>query len=515
MNDRTSKSVKNAGVSLFYYFVQLILSFWSRKIFFDYLGSEILGLDTTAANLLNFLNLAEMGIGTSVGYFLYKPLYSNDIEEVKRIVALQGWIYRKVAYIIIGMSSVLMLFFPIIFEKSTMPLWCAYATFTVMLTGSMMGYFFNYRQIVLFADQKGYKLLRVTQGIQVFFKVILILGLPVIASPFIFYLSINFSGNLFGCVFLDRLIKKDYPWLCGCGYKGKELLKTYPDILKKTKQVFVHKVSGTVLSEAAPLIMYTFSSLTTIAYYGNYSLVIRRISQLLSTVFGSTSAGVGNLIASNDRKRLLKVFWELFDSRLCISWSVLFSLYFLICPFIKTWLGEEYLLSTSLLIVMIVQAAITINRSTVDSYIWGSGMFNDVWAPISEASVNLILSFVLGYFLNIEGVLLGGVISQSFFVGLWKPYFLFSKGLHISPILYFKQFFKRIMLLILSGGIIYLLMMNVDLNGIDSFYSFFLYAGCVFATIASVQYILFYICTEGMKDFVKRIKNIVIQKIRI
>ena len=57
-NSRTSKSIKNAKVALIFYFAQLVLGFFSRKAFFDYLGSEFLGLNTTASNLLGFLNLA-------------------------------------------------------------------------------------------------------------------------------------------------------------------------------------------------------------------------------------------------------------------------------------------------------------------------------------------------------------------------------------------------------------------------------------------------------------------------
>lgn len=38
------------------YFVNLVLQFFSRKIFLDYLGTKILGLNTTATNLLQFLN---------------------------------------------------------------------------------------------------------------------------------------------------------------------------------------------------------------------------------------------------------------------------------------------------------------------------------------------------------------------------------------------------------------------------------------------------------------------------
>lgn len=513
MADRVSKSILNARVSLFYYFVQLILGFWSRKVFFDYLGSEILGLDTTLTNFLGFLNLAEMGIGTSVGYFLYKPLYNKDTDEINKIVCIQGWIYKRIAYLIIVLSSILMLFFPLIFEKSEIPLWYIYATFIVMLTGSLLGYFFNYKQIVLFADQKGYKLSRVTQGAQVLFKIILIVFLPYVSNPFIFYLSTNLCGHLFGCIFLDYLIKKEYNWLNQKNYNGKNLLKKYPEIIKKTKQVFIHRISGTILSEAAPLIMYTFSSLTTIAYYGNYSLVIKKMSQLLGTVFNSTSAGVGNLIASNNKENQIKVFWELFDSRLCISWSILFTIYFMICPFIKIWLGNEYLLSNTLLIIMVIQAGITINRTTVDSFIWGAGMFNDTWAPICEASANIFLSISLGYILNIEGVLLGGILSQTIFVGIWKPYFLFSKGLQISPIIYFKQLIQRGILLFITFIISNFVIKFIDLDFITSYYSFFKYSLITFLLIFSIQFILFYSATNGMKSFTYRIITLIKNKL--
>lgn len=72
---RTSKSLKNAWVALFFYAINVIIGFWKRQVFFDYLGSEVLGLDTTASTLFSFLNLAELGIGASVGYFLYRPMF--------------------------------------------------------------------------------------------------------------------------------------------------------------------------------------------------------------------------------------------------------------------------------------------------------------------------------------------------------------------------------------------------------------------------------------------------------
>ena len=65
-------------MALVFYFINLILQFFSRKIFLDYLGAEVLGLNTTATNLLQFLNLAELGVGAAIACTLYKPLAEKE-----------------------------------------------------------------------------------------------------------------------------------------------------------------------------------------------------------------------------------------------------------------------------------------------------------------------------------------------------------------------------------------------------------------------------------------------------
>lgn len=40
IDSRTSKSIKNSSVALVFYFINLVLQFFSRKIFLDYLGPE-------------------------------------------------------------------------------------------------------------------------------------------------------------------------------------------------------------------------------------------------------------------------------------------------------------------------------------------------------------------------------------------------------------------------------------------------------------------------------------------
>ena len=143
--NRTVQSIKNARVSLFFSVLVLVLGFFSRKILIDCLGAEVLGLNTTATNLLGFLYLAELGISAAISYTLYTPLFQKDYETINEIVAVQGWLYRRIAYIVLAGGAVLMCFFPWIFAKMELPLWYAYGSFGVLLLAAMLGYIINYQ----------------------------------------------------------------------------------------------------------------------------------------------------------------------------------------------------------------------------------------------------------------------------------------------------------------------------------------------------------------------------------
>ena len=104
---RVKKSLLNARVNLIFYFLTLILSFFSRKIFLDTLGADFVGLTGTLQNLLGFLNLAELGIGSAIGYVLYKPLFEHDEGKINEIISVFGYLYRWIGFIILGAGIVL------------------------------------------------------------------------------------------------------------------------------------------------------------------------------------------------------------------------------------------------------------------------------------------------------------------------------------------------------------------------------------------------------------------------
>lgn len=515
-DSRTSKSIKNANVAIFFYFAQMLMGFWSRKVFYDYLGSEVLGLDTTAGTILGFLNLAELGVSSAVGYFLYKPVFNKDFKTINEIVALQGWIYRRVAIIIIMAAAILMCFFPIIFKDISIPLWYAYATFSVLLFGALLGYFVNYKMCVLYADQREYKVTKITQSANLLMKIILVVLLPIVSHPFIFYISLNFFSVLFGTVWINHVLKKNYPWLGSVETSGRNLLRKYPELLKKTKQIFVHRISTVVVLEIQPMIMYAFTSLSIVAYYGNYIAIIGKAKDIIKTAFNSTQAGVGNLVAGGDKNRIIRVFWELFDSRMCLSTSAILVLGAIADPFISVWLSKDYLLGPVVLSLILIQSWISIMRTTVDNFVAGYGLFQDVWAPITESVLYLGGSLIFGYLWGISGVLMGGLLSNLVIICIWKPIFLFKCGFNMPYIkCYFIPVFKRLVLIGINAcGFYYISYFIREKYTIDSFYQVTMYAMVLSLLIFPLLYGEFLAFSRGMRDFNNRMIQLVKSRIK-
>ena len=513
-NVRAKKSIKNAVVSTTYFLISLFLGFFSRKLFFDYLGSEVLGLGTTAKDLIAFLQISELGIATAISFLLYKPLHEDDHEKIKEIVTVQGWLYQRIGVFIIAAACVLMCFFPSIFAKSNVPLGYTYIVFLAYLIGTLFSYFFNFRLIVLSAHQKQYKVVRVFQSTEIVKILLQIVAVSTLKNPFYWWIGLELVARIASTILNDILIRKEYPWLKLEMRNGKEYLARNKEIIKKTKQVFVHRIAGTALRNSSSPILYAFTSLTTVAFYGNYQIILSKITRLIGNLFSSTAAGVGDLVAEGNKRGIMRVFWELFDSRLLVAGIILIASYQLTDPFISAWLSPEYVLGKKFLFIYLIMQGILMTRETVDSFINAHGIFQDIWSPIAEAIINIGLSILFGYLWGLEGIILGVTISLVLLVEIWKPIFLFKVGFKESVLPYFTKLAGRLALIaaaaILVTKVSPLLPMASEASG--SFLKWTVYAIEVTALTSVLLIPSFLAFSEGMRGFVRRMKNILLDR---
>ena len=500
---RIKKSILNARVNLIFYFLSILLAFFSRKIFLTYLGADFLGMTNTLNDLLGFLNLAELGIGTAIGYVLYKPLFDENQEKINEIISVLGYMYRKIGLIILILGFTLSLFLPFIFPNNVFNLKITYFTFYIYLCSSLLTYFANYKITLLAADQKNY-ITTVYFQTAALIKTLLQIVLIYYTTNYYLWILIELLANITRSIILNWKIKQVYPWLKVDITEKKKLFKKYPEVIKYTKQLFVHKIGGFVHFNTIPLLTYAFTSLETVAFYGNYMIIINRITQLLNTVWGSTEAGIGNLIAEGNTRKIHQVFWELFSIRFLIAGIVTFSIYRLTEPFIILWLGEIYVLPHKILLLILTSSFISYSRGVTEQFLFGYGLFNDTWAPITEMCINLTIAIIGGSLWGLSGVLLGGIVSQSLIVCIWKPYFLYSKGFKKPIIHYWKKYFLYLSILLLSGFICRnLITPDVFMTEI-SFIHWIIYSITTTLSYTIISFTLFYISLYEFRIFIRR-----------
>ena len=507
MSGRVHKSILNAEVNLIFYFLTLLLAFFSRRIFLDCLGAEFIGLTGTLGNILGYLNLVELGITASIGYFLFKPLQSNNRQEVQDILSLLGYLYNWIGCIILAGGVLISFFFPFIFSKAEFGLSIIYFAYYSFLGSSLIGYFINYRQIILSADQKNYLVAIYYQSANIL-KIILQIFLAYSYQNLYAWVGVEFLFGIIGCVILNWKINKEYPWLDVNKSRGRALLKQYPEIITKTKQVFIHKIKDFALIKSDELFIFFFVSLKMVAYYGNYMIVISKLISLFSAVTGSVGASVGNLVAEGDKEKMIKVFWEITTIHHTISAILCFSLYAFLEPFILHWLGAEYIMDNRILILLIIFVYITNSRKSVDNFNYAHGLYADVWSAWAELIINVSITIIAGLKWGIIGILLGKIISLLAIVVLWKPYYLFTSGFKESVTIYWKGVIRNYGISFVSFALAIYAIKYIPFDPYQSLWEWALYAAIgmtIFLTIELGATLLF---AKGAKDSLSRIKNI-------
>jgi hypothetical protein len=504
MESRVQKTLLNARVNLIFYFLTLCLSFFSRKIFLDCLGADFVGLTGTLQNLLGFLNLAELGVGSAIGYLLYKPLFDKDHDKINEIISVMGYLYRWIGGIILGAGCVLACFLPLIFPETGFDLALIYFAYFAFLGSSMIGYFINYRQNLLGADQRNYVVAGYFQSMNIC-KVIVQLVLAYYTRNYYLWVLIELSFGIIYSFVLNWKINRTYPWLRTEVSRGKELLKVHRIVLVKTRQLFIQKISSFVQYQTVPFLTYAFVNLQTVAFYGNYTIIAEKLAWFVNAFLESSGASIGNLIAEGNRKKIVDLFWELICMRYFIGGVFTFATYSLIEPFITIWLGDEYILSTTILFLICLNYFIGYTRGGVMQFLFGYGLFQDVWAPISEIVINLSVAISCGFLWGLEGVLLGVIVSQLLIVGIWKPIFLFRKGFGIPVWLYWIR-----MSLIASELLIPAIFMNIfvipnlSIDPSLGYISWIQYSVIIVALYSMCAFTLLYCSISQMRTFVRR-----------
>lgn len=503
MNNRVKQSFFNARIAIISNLAIMVLSFVSRKVWIDHLGTELTGMSSAVNDLLGFLNIAELGILAAISYTLYKPIADDDRNRINDIVSLLGYLYRIIGWVILGGGLVMSAFLPMLFADRGVGLGMIYMSFYTFLGVNLLGYFFNYKQNLLLASHRNWVMVATNGGVTVL-KISVQMALLIIFD--MGYVSWLVVEALFGVIYtlwINHSIRRIFPWLNASTAHGRRVKHQYKEVLIKTRQVFSHKIAGFVLNQSDSVVISVVQGFAMVTEVGNYQLIFNRVVRLIFTAVDNLSAGVGSLVAEGDRQRTRMTYDQLNAMFYFIGGVVIICGWLLTEPVIRLWLGAEFITNKIILALILLNIYIQILRRPQDVFLSVHGIFHDIWAPWSEAILNLAISIVAGYYWGVEGVLLGTFVSTLLIAIIWKPILLFREAFGEGVWGYWRHGVLYLALTAVVGTVADRAFVAMfDPSEWDNLLVWLLWAGVVFIVVAGALGGAMYLCSAGMRKFV-------------
>lgn len=428
MGNRTQNINRNLIVSTISQLVSYIASFGYRTIFIHYLGLEYLGINGLFTNILLFLSLAELGVGVTITFNLYKPLAEEDHIQIRMLMDYFSGVYKKVA-VIITLTGVVISPFLDVFIKGGTEIEELTLIYFLFLGNTVVTYLFSYRRVLYNADQKRY-VNEIYDRIFMIMRVAIQSIVLVLTGNYILTLVIQLAAMILTNLMIHNKARKEYSDVFEIESVDMDS-DLRQEVNKKVRAMFAHKLGTLVVFSTDNIVLSSFVGLYWVGLYSNYILVINTIEKFIQIMSQSLAASVGNLIVSEDLEKSKVIF-----SRLSMLYFALYSfsavsLYVLLNPLILVWLGDRFIINRGILFVVVFNFFLNGMRKNVLNYRNALGLYwNDRYKALAEAAINLIVSIILVRSIGAIGVVIGTAIST------------LTTSIWIEPFILFRHFFK-------------------------------------------------------------------------
>lgn len=501
---RTKNSIKSVISAICTSAITILIGFVSQSVFVKVLGNEYLGINGLYTNILSMLSIAELGFGSAIIANLYKPVAQENIEQIKSIMQFYKTIYRLVAIIVSILGIILLPFLNSIVGDINININLQFI-FILYVVDTAISYLLTYKRSILHANQKNY-IMNIVHLIYIVIMNAFQMIYLIIFKEFVGYLIIKIVCRLFENLIISIIANKKYPYITSKNIQpiGKNAKK---NIYVKVKGLLFHKIAEFVVLGSDNIIISTTKTLgiAVVGLYSNYYMIIKALNNLFGQIFTSITASIGNLLVEANNKKIMQVYKS---TLLLNSWLysiVAISLFFISTPFIKVWIGDEYLLSKFTVITLAINFYIHGMRQTYISFKEAAGIYyEDRYVPILESIVNIVSSIILVNIIGLPGVFIGTIISNLVLFIYSYPKYVYKMILHGQIFNYIKENIEYAFMFAVSFFITYIVIQMVK---IESNYVLILIYGIICLCIPTLVFFVIKYKTDEFNYYKNLIKN--------
>ena len=451
---RTQNSLINMGVGFAGYLINTLMGFVCRMVFVRCLPAEYLGISGLFSNILSMLSLAELGIGTAIGYALYKPLANRDENKIAALMQFYGSAYRIIGIVVGCIGIVVLPFLPYLVGDTSYIKESIHLIYSVYLFNTSITYFFSYKSTLLFADQKNYICIGVSYAITTIQSIVQIVFL-IITKDYLIYIFIQTIGTFVYNIIISYIASKQYPYI-----KDKTVQKLDRDekktLLGNIKALTVTRLSEYLVNGIDNIIISLFDGIVAVGAASNYTLFSGTLSTLTNQIFNSLTASVGNYNALNSADEQYKFFKKLQLANFMIFGWAAIGIMLVSSDLVKLCFGEGYVLPPLIPFVLALNFYLVTMQSAVRTFRSTLGLFRyGQYILIFTAALNLLFSIFFGRLWGLFGIYLATAVARILTICWYFPYAVFLHGFKRSPIEYLILYFKYLVILLIDGIICY------------------------------------------------------------
>ena len=389
----------------------LLLGLVTRRLLVYNFGTQISTASQVVSQLFNFFSIAEFGVGSVISYRLYEQIAARNEEKISKYMSMYKWAYRAVGLAIAVLALLGAAALPWIMPD--VPLSTGYTVYALNVVSTLCSYFLVTRRLMYTCTQQGYLCTRIDFCFNVLTslaKIAVSLWFP----NYVLYFSVAIVCNVCANLVIARRFRKDFPYV----REAKVSLRDFRElgIFHDLRYYLVHRLSNTIYGSSDTIVTARMGGSAMTTRLGNYTNISTSATDLGNKIMDSFAAAIGNIVydksaAANDHDK--RVFWGmdlfsyLFASFVATAYFCLFQ------PFMEAWMGPDWLLPLSFVLVFCLNEYVGWNHRILGSYRAVLGHFEqDQWFMVASAAVNLILSFALFPAFDITGALAATVAAH-------------------------------------------------------------------------------------------------------
>ena len=418
--ENTSRNIVSGAINKC---VSILLTFINRTVLLQLLGAELTGLSDLFADILQVLNLAELGLHTAIVYSLYDPVAKQDKKAICEKLSILRSVYHIVGLLVFGLGIAIMPFLPRMIKSGYPGEISLQGLFALFLFDSGISYYlFAYKETLLIADQRQDIATNIRTAI-VILKNVLQLAILIFTRSFYAYAAVSIAATVTINILINRKVSKHYPYL----KSFKEKVKIPSEMRTQISGLLISRISDTCRKSFDGMIISMTLGLVATAIYGNYNNVQFALYGIMLAVCNAMSASIGNSIALRGEK---ENYENLLDFSMIFSWILGWSAITMAClyqPFMFLWVGKSMMLPIFDMLLFVLYFYVINMNNIRNQYITGTGIW---WrlktSYIVEAVSNLGLNIILGKMLGIKGVILASIITIILFNYLQRNHVLFK-----------------------------------------------------------------------------------------